>query len=407
MKLIPSGIRRPLSHPDYRYFATGQIVSVFSFWMQSMIASWLVYSITGSGAMLGLVSFLSMFPALIFSPLGGVLADKFPKKYIIYVTQVMVIITSLVMGILIITDRVEIWHAMVSAFVIGAAMSMESPVRNSYLIELVGKEDLRSAIALNASIFNLGKVAGPALGGLLIPLIGIGPIYLLTAVGFSGISFALYKISVIGAPSKQEDALGHTMLDGFKFAIENKAIRYGLLLVGSVSMLLVPITVLLPRLAVEILSGSSVLLGALSSASGIGAFAAAIILASGLQSRIVKWVLVGDIFLLIGLIGVSFSRDSTLTLVLLLAVGGGSTLVMASINTLIQLSTPDYYRGRVMSIFSMTLMGVGVFGSIFAGYASDYFGILETFAICATLAVGSSLFLVPKLFKHSRKNKDL
>ncbi len=398
MKIIPDGIRRPLSHPDYKLFAIGQVFAVFSFWMQSVTSSWLVYSLTETGALLGIVTSATLLPSLFLAPIGGLIADKFTKKHVIYCTQTVAIITNLVTATLILTGLVQVWHVVVHALVFGTMIAIESPVRNSYMVELVGKEDLRSAIALNASMFNLGRMVGPTIGGILIPLIGIGPIYLLTALGFSAINIALYKISVDGKPVQDNEKTKHSILDGFIYAFKEKQILYTLLLVATISVFMSPTSVLLPLVTVEILSGESVLLGLLNASLGIGAFTAAFFLATR-QGDVIKWITIGYILFLFGLFSFSLSENIYLSVASLMCAGGGAVLVLPSCNTVLQLVTPDKYRGRVMSLFTMMVMGMGIFGASFAGYSADIFGIHSTLLFSASCASILGSFIIYRLLK--------
>ncbi len=406
MNILPEGIRKPLQQKDYRYFVTGQIVSIFSFWMQGVTSSWLAYQLTGSSALLGVVMFANLLPSLFFSPIGGIIADSFPKKYTIYATQSIGIFANIVMGILVLTDLVEVWHLVLSGFLIGSMISIESPVRNAYLIELVGRDQLRNAIALNSTIFNLGRMLGPAFGGFLIPYIGVGYLYIITGIGFSGICIALSKVSVMGMPEKDDDPTHkHSFLEGFQYAYEEKTIFYCLFQVAIAATCMTVISVLLPKVAVEILSGQSRLLGILHASTGIGALMSAMYLASSSKKgNLVKNMVAGNIFLIFGSFLFAFSTNAYLSIFALLATGAGGTLFMASTNTFIQLITPNVFRGRVMSLFTMMWMGLGIFGSAFAGYGGDKFGMPETLLSSSIFLTVCALFALPKIIKNSRSS---
>ncbi len=403
--LLPEGIRKALSHKNYKYFVYGQIVAVLVFWMQGVTSSWLAYELTGSSAILGTVMFAQFFPSLVLAPVGGIVADKFPKKYVMYCTQSLTIFATFMMGVLIVAGHASIVFLVITNFLVGVSMALESPVRNAYMIELVGKEDLRNAIALNSSIFNLGRMLGPALGGFLIPIIGVGYLYIVGAIGFTAITIALYHIDTIGKPFVDPDKnVKHTTAEGFQYAYKEKAIRYSLIHIGFSSMCMVSMSVLLPKVAVEILSGQSVLLGFLHGASGIGAFIGAMYLATSTKNtNILKNLIVGNAIVVVGFYVFAYSSNTLLSILALMCTGGGSTMFMASTNTLLQLFTPDMYRGRVMSLFSMMLMGMAMFGTIYAGYFGDKIGLSETIFVAAIGFTLSVIFVFRTAMKYARK----
>ncbi len=405
--LLPNGIRKPLSHKNYRYFVCGQIVAVLVFWMQGVTSSWLAYQLTGSSAILGTVMFATFVPSLFLAPIGGIIADKFPKKYIMYCTQSIGFFATFLMSVLVLSDRVAVSSMFITNLLIGTMMALESPVRNAFMIELVGKDDLRSAIALNSSIFNLGRMAGPALGGFLIPIIGVGYIYVLSTIGFTAISIALFFIDEIGMPVKFEDtSVKHTSAEGFQYAFTEKTIRYSLLQIALMSVCLTSVSVLLPKFAVEILSGESVVLGFLHGASGVGAFMGAIYLTTKVNNvNILRDLIIGNIITMMGMYVFAISTNIYLSIFALACTGGGSTIYMASTNTLLQFITPNEYRGRVMSLFSMMLMGMGMFGTIFSGYFGDKIGLMETVLIAAFFFTVSLLIIFRKVLKYACKKE--
>lgn len=403
MKVVPKGISNALSHRDYSYYIMGQLAVVLGFWMQSATSAWLVYSLTGSSIFLGTITFAFLSPSLIFSPFAGIIADKFTKKYVIYTTQSMAFLSSLFMGISILSGNINVWFVVFNSFVMGSVMAIEGPTRNAFMIELVGKADLQNAIALNSSVFNLGRMLGPAIGGILITFIGAGWVYLLNAMAFLVLGYVLYKISVLGRPASTtgEAKSAHPLLDGFIFAYTEKGIRYTLMHLAICSLALTPVNLLLPLVVVEVLQGESVLFGILSASSGIGAFIAAISLASRTRSTgLLNWIFAGNILLLSGIFIFAISTNVLLTFIGLFAVGSGSVLQMATINTVLQTITPDKFRGRVMSLFSMMWMGVGVLGSFLGGFVSEYLGVKITLLICVGSILFSALVVFPRLTKN-------
>ncbi len=405
MKLSLSGLTRALKHKDYQHFITGQIVVVFGFWMQNIASSWLIYRLTGSSLLLGTVSLCAMLPALLFSPFAGIIADKFPKKYILYVTITTFMLASFTQGTLILTGKVQVWHIITNAFIIGTVMAVENPARSAFLMELVGREDLQNAIALNASVFNLGRLAGPAIGGLLLPILGEGWLYIANAIAIAWMVYSVSKISVLGLPIPKVEGTKQPVSEGFVFAYKEKAVRYSLLLIGIGSIFVVPVNVLLPIISVEILNGDSRLLGILMASMGIGAFMAALTFAAQSNNQtLLKWLIVGNLSFALGMTGLAFSANTPLTMLSLAVLGCGTTITMSSVNTLIQLITPNEYRGRVTSIFTMMFMGLGVFGASFAGAGGEYFGVKETIFICAAIMCFTTITLLPAVVRNA-KNK--
>ncbi len=402
MNLIPLGIRRVLSHKDYVYFITAQITVLLSFWMQNAASAWLVYSLTGSGVLLGMVAFFFLVPSLFLAPIGGMLADKFVKKHVLYCTQIISALSSFILALLIFSDIIQVWHIMLHSFVLGSALSIEGPNRNAFMVELVGRDDLQNAIALNSSVFNLGKMLGPALSGGLIAFIDIGLIYFFTALSFLMLCYALFKISVDGRPIISENNTKQRTRDGFIYAYKDKTIFYSLLLIGISSIAVTPSSVLLPIIAAEILGGQSLMYGTLSSATGVGSFITAVYLASRIKNdNSIKLINLGSCLICLSLGVLSFSNNLWISLLAFLALGIGQVLQAALINSLIQTITPEMYKGRVLSLLYMMWLGLGVFGSFLAGALNDLFGTHGTMLACFMILGLSCIVLLPNLTKSS------
>ncbi len=404
MKFKSTGLTRALSHPDYLHFFLGQIIVTFGFWMQNIASSWLVYRLTGSSLLLGTVSLCATLPSLIASPLAGIIADKYPKKYILYCTMTCFMLASFVQGILILTETVQVWNILVNALIIGTVMAVESPARSAFLFEIVGREDLQNSIALNSSVFNLGRLAGPAIGGALVPIIGEGWLYISNAFAILWMIYSVTKISVIGYPVPKVEGEKNSIKDGFTFSFKQKEIRYSLCYLAFGTMCMFPVSVLLPVVSVEILQGDSRLLGLLMGSMGVGSFISALVYASRSSTKtLLKWLVYACFAFAVGITGFAFSTSVPLTMLFLAILGSGSSISMSSINTLIQLVTPDKYRGKVSSIYSMTFMGLGVVGATFAGTSGEYFGVKETILISSVVMIFSAIIFLPLIIKYAKE----
>ncbi len=402
MHIVPRGISNVLSHKDYAYYISGQILSVLAFWMQNATSAWLVYSLTGSGVLLGMTSFCFLLPSLFLAPIGGIIADKFTKKHVLYCTQLASSLSSFLMAALILTDTIQIWNVMFHSFVLGVAMSIEGPNRNAYMLELVGKEHLQNAIGLNASVFNLGKMLGPALSGLLITGVDIGYIYFFTAINFLILCVFLFVIKVDGKPSKENMQKKQRLVDGFIYAYKENTLFYALLIIAITSIAATPAFVLLPIIAVEILGGESMLYGALSSSSGVGSFIAALLLASRTKlDGTIKLLSTGTILITISTLIQALSGNVYISILAFFTLGIGQVFQVALTNTLIQSITPEIYRGRVISLMYMMWLGIGVFGSSIAGFLNEALGIQGTLLTCFVLLCFVCFVMLPNLTKSA------
>ncbi len=406
MNLIPLGIRKPFAYQNYRYFLFGQVALLLAFGMQTIASSWLIYRLTGSEVLLGVINLLTMLPALLFAPFVGIIIDKFPKKNIIIATQSTLAATFAITGSLVVTDLIEVWHLMVNALCFGCILAVESPTRNAFVAELVNSKDLQNAVGLNAAVFNLGRFVGPAVSGFLIPFTGEGIIYIINSLASIVVIYTLEKITIIN-DNKEQAKEKHSMIEGFSLAFTDKTILYSLVILGIGAICLIPINVLLPVITVEIFKGDSQLLGIFSSSLGVGALSAAIYFASRTKSGGLLFCLgLATITFMLGMYAFVFLQNIYCTMLALFVIGFGSTLQVSTLNTLIQHVTPTIYKGRVFALFSMMVIGMGVFGSAFGGTGGAYLGIKETFALCALWLTFCTFILFPLMVKYTRVHHD-
>ncbi|HSJ15106.1 MAG TPA: MFS transporter [Longimicrobiales bacterium] len=374
---------RALRHRNFRLFTFGQSVSLVGTWMQQVAVGWLVYRLTNSPFLLGLVGFVSQGPGFLLAPFAGVLADRYDKHRIVIATQVLMMVQAFVLAGLVLSGRVTIGWIVVLMALLGAASGFDIPARQSFLIEMVGeREDLPNAIALNSSIFNAARLVGPAMAGLAIALVGEGWVILLNGVSYIAVLASLLLMRVPRRPRGSHGAVFGHMAEGFRYAFGFPPIRSILLMVATVSLLAVPYTVLLPVIARETLGGGPETLGFLMSAIGLGALGGALFLATRSTVRGLGRVIVLAALLFgAGLVGVALSRTLWLSLALLLLAGFGMMTQMASSNTVLQTIVEDDKRGRVMSLYTMAFVGTAPIGSLLAGIAASRLGTPLTIAL--------------------------
>jgi MFS family permease len=399
---------RALRHRNFQLFISGQIISVIGSWMQSIAESWLVYRLTGSALLLGATGFASQIPVFLVAPVGGIVADRFNRQRIVIGTQISSMILALILAVLTLTGAIRVWHIFVLAALLGVVNAFDIPARQSFLVDMVGKEDLMNAIALNSTMFNGARVIGPAIAGILVARIGEGWCFLVNGISYVAVIAGLLMMQVDRPTSlaKHGPALAH-LIEGYRFARHTAPIRIILLLLGLVSLVAMPYTVLMPVFADQILHGGARGLGILMGATGVGALLGALTLAT--RSGVLglgRWVAFTCGGFGFSLVLFAFSRYFWLSVALLLPVGFCMMLGMASSNTLIQAMTPDHLRGRVMAMYTMMFMGMAPFGSLFAGGIAEHLGAPFTVSVGAVACIGAAFlffFHLPKIRVEARQ----
>ena len=384
---LPSTFRA-LRHRNFRLFFAGQFISLTGTWMQSVAQSWLVYRLTGSVVLLGMIGFASQIPVFLLTPIGGTAADRYNRHRILLTTQTISMVLAFILAFLTLTARVEIWHLFVIATGFGLANAFDIPTRQAFAVDMVGKDDLINAIALNSSMFNGARIVGPAIAGILVAAVGEGWCFFGNAVSYIAVlgGLMMMRISpVVRAPAGSPIA---NIAEGFGYVIRTKPVLALLLLLGLVSLMGMPYSVLMPIFAEQILQGDSSTLGFLMGASGAGALAAALVLASRKHVfGLGRWVMLACGGFGISLVLFSFSRSFWLSALLLVPVGFAMMTQMSSSNTLIQAMIPDELRGRVMAVYSMMFMGMAPLGSLLAGTLAGIIGAPETVALGGVICV--------------------
>ncbi len=386
-KSKPQGIRfmlRALRYKNYRLFFGGQIVSLMGTWMTSTATSWLVYRLTGSALLLGLVGFCSQMPAFILLPFAGLVVDRVNRRKLLLITQILSMIQSFALAILTLGHWITMpWLLVLSAFQ-GLINAFDMPGRHSFVVEMIeDKKDLGNAIALNSSLFNMARLLGPAIGGMIIAAWGEGWCFLIDGFSYVAVILALLALVVKPHPVSQKSGNALTQFkEGWQYAAKSKPIRSMIGLLALVSLMGVPYTVLMPVFAKTILGGGPHTLGFLMAAIGAGALLGALWLAARQSVRgLARVILYATAAFGVGLIAFSFSHTLWLSLILLVMVGCGFMLQSASSNTILQTIVEDDKRGRIMSLFVMAFMGTVPFGSLLAGSLSQSLGAPNTLRI--------------------------
>ncbi|MEP6487350.1 MFS transporter [Microcoleus vaginatus GB2-A3] len=385
---------------NYRLFFAGQGLSLIGSWMTQVATVWLVYNLSDSPWMLGVVGFTSQIPTLILLPFAGVLIDRWNRHRVILATQILAMVQSLGLAFLALTGVVNIWQILVLSFFQGAINAFDAPARQAFVPELVEKkEDLANAIALNASMFNGARLIGPAIAGLLIATVGPSYCFLIDGLSYIAVIAGLLAMQIKARKIAATNTKPLQRLkEGFVYAFGFPPIRAILLLLALVSFAGMSHTVLVPIFATKILQGGPQTLGFLMAASGVGAFAGAIYLIS--RKSIVgigKLIAISPAIMGFGLIGFGLSRVLWLSLIMMLFVGFGFIIQFAGGNTFLQTIVEDDKRGRVMSIYTMAFFGVTPFGNLVGGGLANYIGAPNTVIIGGIICVLGSIVFTKQL----------
>lgn len=377
-------------HRNYRLFFTGQLISLIGTWMQQVAVGWLVYRLTDSALLLGVVAFAAQGPTFVLAPLAGALADRANRQRLLIVIQALMMLQALVLAALVLSGHVVIWHILLLSALLGCLSGFDIPVRQSFLVELVqGKEDLSNAIALNSSMFNGARLVGPAIAGIAISFVGEGICILLNGLSYIAVLAALLSMRIAprALPPHSEPML-HQIREGFRYAFGFAPIRAVLLLVAVVSLVGVPFSALLPIFAGRVLQGDARTLGLLVSATGAGALAAALYLASRKTVRgLSKVITISAAIFGLSLLLFSFSRSVWLSALALVLAGFGMMMQMAASNTFLQTIVEDDKRGRILSMYTMAYIGTSPLGSLLLGVTAQRFGAPITIAAGAILCL--------------------
>jgi MFS family permease len=392
---------RALSHRNYRLFFGGQGISLIGTWMQQIAMNWLVYRLTHSAFLLGLVGFSSRIPTFVFASFAGVLADRWNRHRALVVTQTFSTVQALILAALVLTGTIGIWHVILLSFSLGFINAFDIPIRQSFVVDMIERrEDLGNAIALNSSLVNGARLVGPSVAGLLIATLGEGICFLLNGISFLAVIVALLamRIKQPDRSEKKNPNVLRGLQEGFCYAFGFAPIRSILLLLALVSLMGMPYMVLMPIFAGKILHGGPRAFGFLLGASGSGALIGALYLASRRSVLgLGKIIVIASGFFGIGLIVFSLSRVFWLSLLSMLLTGFGMMVQMASSNTILQTIVEEDKRGRVMSFYTMAFMGMVPFGSLLAGSLANMIGAPNTVMVGGIACILGSVLFAKKL----------
>jgi MFS family permease len=384
-----------LRHRNFRLFFYGQLISLIGTWMTTTAQGWLVYQLTGSKALLGVVAACASAPMLVFSTWGGWAADRYSKRSVLVVTQISSMLQSLAMAILVWSGHVQPWQIIFIAIIGGVTMAFDMPARQSFVIEMTSRDDLMNAISLNSSVFNAARVIGPSIAGVLMAKVGIAMCFFIDAVSYIAVIAGLLMMCLpkhTAAPS-ESGPIGQA-LEGFRYVWNHPRPLTILALFAVVGIFGWSYSVLMPAFAQDVLHLGEQGYGLLMAASGVGALVAALTVATAGQSFRPRVLALGGVWIFsAGLALFAFNRNLYLALLLLAISGFGIVLYFSTSNTVLQTSVPDEMRGRLMGIWTLVFGGMMPLGSLQAGFVADFVGTPATIAIgaliCALAAIGT------------------
>jgi predicted MFS family arabinose efflux permease len=379
-----------LTHRNFRLYWIGQCFSLIGTWMQSIAQTWLVYSLTGSPFLLGLLGAMQFLPITIFSLFAGVIIDKYPKRNILIITQTSSMLLAFTLSLLVFTHTVQYVYVLILATILGLTNTIDMPTRQSFTIEMAGKKDLMNAIALNSAIFNLARILGPAIGALILASFGAGWCFLFNGVSFMAVLTSLLKIEV--DPYVREKVNDNNILqeikDGLIYIVKEPSLLQTILMVLVIGIFIFNYNVLIPVFTKNVLQQSEKVFGLLMSALGLGSLAGALMVSvrskSGPKLRILT---ISGMMVSILLVVISFTKTYYLSSLLLIITGIFNILFSTTANSTLQITSKEEYRGRVMSVYALVFAGATPLGNMFAGYTADKMGASDAFLISGILSL--------------------
>lgn len=390
------GLPRALSslkHRDYALFSAGQLISLSGSWMQNTAQGWLVYQLTGSAFYLGLVAAMGTVPVLFLTLPAGSLADRWPKRRLLLVTQTILLIQALVLGLLDATGSIQPWHVLTLALVSGTAMALDAPARQAFTFDLVGKEDLLNGIAINSGIFNFTRIIGPIAAGLVIATYGTHVCFILNAFSYVAALLALFVMRSV--PTKghgRRDPIIKQTIEGLRYSFSDILTRELLIMTGIVSIFCMQYQTLMPAYARKELGLDARGLGMLMSAAGIGALlGASIVATAGSKLRSSSLILFGMFVMPLGLWGATISKSLHFSMFCIAVIGLGMMSFLAVSNSIIQIGAPDDMRGRIMAVRTLVFMGLAPLGSMLFGWTAQTYSVITAMRlgafVCAVAAI--------------------
>jgi len=385
---VPAALRA-LTHRDFRLFWLGQLVSLIGTWMQAVGQAWLVLQITNSAFKLGLLTALQFAPMLCFSVFAGAFADRLPKRRLLITTQSLLLVQAFTLSVLVWTGHVQYWHVAVLATLLGAVNTIDMPARQSFIADMVGRDALMNAIALNSAVFNAARVVGPAIAGLLVARWGVATAFLVNGLSFVAVIIALLCIRTQGAPRVHT---GSTVRDdireGVFYALRTPRIAFLLALLLPVSLFVFNFNVLVPLLARDVLHEGAHGFGVLMASLGAGSLGAAVgVAVLGRTRPRLRVLIVAALVATTATFAMAFVRNFHLAAAVLVVIGASAILFMTTANTMLQITAPDAMRARMMSLYTLVFAGVTPFGSVLMGTVAEHAGVPSAFATAGGLGL--------------------
>lgn len=396
-----------LRQRNFRYYWTGQCISLIGTWMQTTGQQWLIYSMTKSAFLLGMLGAAQFLPMMLFSLPAGVFIDRYPKKKILLLTQTALMLQGLVLALLVWSGHVTYWNVLLLAGILGIINTIDQPTRQSFMPELVNRPNLRNAIGLNSAIVNLARIAGPALAALLMEEYGAALLFFLNALSFLPVLLSIYQIKTLPLPQlPPPQALGTEIHDGLSYIFQTKSLRTAIAAMLIVGTFIMNFNVITPLYAAEILSEGLYGYGVLMSASGIGSLISAFIAASWLK-KTPSFALLLSSGLLLSLFfsALQFIHNLPLAIAAFVLIGFFNILFLTTTNSLLQINSADRFRGRVMSVYSLAFLGTTPLGNLFAGSIIEHLGAGIGIGICGFISLGLlSLLLLKTMFGKTNES---
>ncbi|HKK43525.1 MAG TPA: MFS transporter [Bacteroidales bacterium] len=369
---------RALKYRNYRLFIGGQSLSLIGTWIQMVAVTWLVYKLSNSAFILGIVGFSGQIPLFLIAPFAGVIADRWDKKKILLITQSMALVQALVLSILVFTGVIKIWHLVALSVFLGIINAFDMPIRQAFVVEMLDnqKQDISNAIALNSSMVNGARLIGPSIAGILIATVGDGWCFAINCISYLAVIISLFRMRIIRSQVKKvQSHVGQQLKEGFKYTFGFVPIKYLLLLLALVSLIGTPLTLLAPVFAKDFLHGDASTFGFLMSAYGTGALIGAVYLLNKHNVLGLGKLIAFAVFIFGGgMIAFALSRFLWLSIIIMMFSGLGMMLHVASTNTLLQTIAEENKRGRVMSFYAMAFRGMAPFGSLISGSLAGLIG---------------------------------
>ena len=395
-----------LKHKNFRFYWTGMWISTTGTWMQNIAQPWLAFKLTNSPLLLSLIGALQFTPVLLFSLFAGVLIDKIPKKKILFITQSASLVITLILAILVWTGRIQYWHIVLTSIALGFVNTLDMPARQSFVVELVGKEDLMNAIALNSTAFNLSRIIGPAIAGIIMGSLGIAFCFFANSISFGAVVISLFFIKpmLIQRPPKKDVNIFVNIKEGLQYIYSHQILFVSLLVMAVVGTFAPNFGVLVPVFSTRILKLNETGFGFLMSFMGLGSFIGAMLIATLSRSGPKKFVL----FIVPLIIGVILIIDGYTNMFILtgitLAISGFFFVIFSSsANSTMQLNSSNEYLGRVMSVYSLVFAGSTPLGNLYAGFITQHFSARIGFAACGAIII---LLMIPIYIYLIRKRKS-